>query len=67
MSFLSDFERSFSDHTLKLVQGYKGPFDAQRNLDGEQVTNNLSRSRIIWRGGCDASPLAIQETLFPIP
>lgn len=28
MSYLSDFERSFSDHTLQLVRGYEGPFDA---------------------------------------
>ena len=28
MSYLSNFERSFSEHTLNLVQGYKGPFDA---------------------------------------
>lgn len=28
MSYLSDFERSFSEHTLKLVQGYTGPFEA---------------------------------------
>ena len=28
MSYLSDFERSFSDHTLKLVRDYRGPFDA---------------------------------------
>ena len=28
MSYLSDFERSFSEHTLKLVKGYDGPFDA---------------------------------------
>lgn len=28
MSYLSDFERSFSDHTLALVEQYKGSFDA---------------------------------------
>ena len=28
MSYLSNFERSFSEHTLKLVQGYNGPFEA---------------------------------------
>lgn len=28
MSYLSNFERSFSDHTLRLVQSYDGPYDA---------------------------------------
>lgn len=28
MSYLSDFERSFSQHTLKLAEAYKGPYDA---------------------------------------
>jgi hypothetical protein len=28
VSYLSEFERSFSEHTLKIVQGYSGPFDA---------------------------------------
>ncbi len=28
MSYLSNFERSFSEHTLNLVQSYKGPLDA---------------------------------------
>lgn len=28
MSYLSDFERSFSEHTLAVVRGYKGPFEA---------------------------------------
>src|SRR5688572_1679376 len=28
MSYLSQFERSFSDHTLKLVQSCRGPFEA---------------------------------------
>lgn len=28
MSYLSSFERSFSEHTLRLVQNYAGPFDA---------------------------------------
>lgn len=28
MSYLSDFERSFSEHTLNLVRGYDGPLDA---------------------------------------
>lgn len=28
MSYLSNFERSFSEHTLRLVQDYKGPYDA---------------------------------------
>ena len=27
MSYLSNFERSFSQHTLRLVQGYSGPHD----------------------------------------
>lgn len=28
MSYLSDFDRSFSEHTLQLVQTYEGKFDA---------------------------------------
>ena len=28
MSYLSDFERSFSEHTLQIVRDYDGPFDA---------------------------------------
>ena len=28
MSYLSNFERSFSEHTLHLVRGYDGPYDA---------------------------------------
>jgi hypothetical protein len=28
MSYLTNFERSFSDHTLKLVESYEGPYDA---------------------------------------
>lgn len=28
MSYLSDFERSFSEHTLTIVKDYKGPFEA---------------------------------------
>lgn len=28
MSYLSNFERSFSEHTLRLVQDYEGPYDA---------------------------------------
>ena len=28
MSYLSDFERSFSDHTLRIIEGYKGPYSA---------------------------------------
>ncbi|MBA3353912.1 MAG: hypothetical protein H0U23_16085 [Blastocatellia bacterium] len=28
MSYLSNFERSFSQHTLSLVKNYDGPFDA---------------------------------------
>jgi len=28
MSYLSDFERSFSEHTLHLVRDYKGSYDA---------------------------------------
>jgi hypothetical protein len=28
LSYLSDFERSFSEHTLEIVKGYQGPFDA---------------------------------------
>lgn len=28
MSYLSNFERSFSEHTLHLVRGYDGPCDA---------------------------------------
>jgi hypothetical protein len=28
MSYLSNFERSFSEHTLQIVRGYDGPFEA---------------------------------------
>lgn len=28
MSYLSDFERSFSTHTLNILQSYDGPYDA---------------------------------------
>lgn len=28
MSFLNDFDRSFVQHTLSLVQSYEGPYDA---------------------------------------
>jgi hypothetical protein len=28
MSYLSNFERSFSEHTLKIVKDYHGPFEA---------------------------------------
>lgn len=28
MSYLTNFERSFSTHTLALVEGYAGPYDA---------------------------------------
>ena len=28
MSYLDDFEHSFMQHTLQIVQAYKGPFDA---------------------------------------
>lgn len=28
MSYLSDFERSFSEHTLQIVKSYSGPYDA---------------------------------------
>ena len=28
MSYLDNFEHSFMEHTLEIVQGYKGPFEA---------------------------------------
>lgn len=28
MSYLSDFERSFSEHTLAVVEAYSGEYDA---------------------------------------
>jgi hypothetical protein len=28
VSYLSNFERSFSEHTLRIVHDYRGPFDA---------------------------------------
>ena len=32
MSYLSDFERSFSHHTLRLVEEYSGEFGAIPNF-----------------------------------